>query len=421
LRALPAHPTKGEGAVAGRPDSLPPSQPETTVRLTPPLAALAVGAFGIGTTEFVIMGLLPDVARDLDVSIPTAGLIVTGYAAGVVVGAPVLAILTARFPRKGALVALMAIFAFGNLLCALAPSYGLLMAARVLTAFSHAAFFGIGAVAAADLAPQNQRAQAMSLMFAGLTLANVLGVRGGTALGQVLGWRASFAVVALIGAIALSGIAFFVPRDARPPTRDLLSEFSVLGEGRVLIGMAMSAASAASFFSVFTYIAPILEDVTGFAPRAVTWLLVIYGIGLTLGNVAGGRLADWNALRTIGSLFFAVMAVLATFTAASHYAIPTTLLMFVWGAVSFALVSPLQMRVMDMARGAPNLVSTLNQGAFNVGCASGAWFGGIPLRFGASYDSLPWVGVALAALGLGLTLLSARLDRRRAEAAPATC
>jgi MFS transporter, DHA1 family, inner membrane transport protein len=391
------------------------------LRLTPPLAALAVGAFGIGTTEFVIMGLLPDLARDLDVSIPTAGLIVTGYAAGVVVGAPVLAILTARFPRKGALLALLAIFAVGNLLCALAPSYGLLMAARALTAFSHAAFFGIGAVAAADLAPLNQRAQAMSLMFAGLTLANVLGVPGGTALGQALGWRASFAVVALIGAIALSGIAFFVPRDARPQQRDLLSEFAVLGEGRVLVGMAMSAASAASFFSVFTYIAPILETVTGLAPSAVTWLLVIYGVGLTFGNAIGGRLADWNALCTIGGLFVTVLAVLATFTSASHYAIPTTLLMFIWGAVSFALVSPLQMRVMDMARGAPNLVSTLNQGAFNVGCASGAWLGGIPLRLGAPYESVPWVGVAIAALGLALTLLSAWLDRRRPEVAPVVC
>jgi MFS transporter, DHA1 family, inner membrane transport protein len=391
------------------------------VRLTLPLAALAAGAFGIGTTEFVIMGLLPDVARDLDVTIPSAGLIVTGYAAGVVVGAPVLAILTARFPRKGALVALMAIFAFGNLLCALAPSYGLLMAARVLTAFSHAAFFGIGAVVAADLAPQNQRAQAMSLMFAGLTVANVLGVPGGTALGQALGWRATFACVALIGALALGGIALFVPRDAKPAKGDVLREFAVLGDVRVLLGMAMSAASAASFFAVFTYIAPILETVTGVSPRAVTWLLVIYGIGLTFGNVIGGRLADWNALRTIGGLFVAVMAVLAAFTLTSHNAALTAATMFVWGIVSFALVSPLQMRVMDMARGAPNVVSTLNQGAFNIGCASGAWLGGIPLRFHAPYDCLPWVGVVIAGVGLSLTGVSLMLDRRVTEATAAPC
>jgi MFS transporter, DHA1 family, inner membrane transport protein len=391
------------------------------MRITLPLAALAVGAFGIGTTEFVIMGLLPDVARDLDVTIPSAGLIVTGYAAGVVVGAPLLAILTARLPRKGALVGLMALFAFGNLLCALAPSYGLLMAARVLTAFAHAAFFGIGAVVAADLAPPNQRGQAISLMFAGLTIANVLGVPGGTALGQILGWRASFGCVALIGAAALTGVALFVPRDIRTPSGNVLREFRVLGDARVLLGMAMSAASAASFFAVFTYIAPILETVTGFAPQAVTGVLVVYGIGLTFGNIIGGRLGDWNPLRTIVALFLAVMAVLIAFTMTSHYAILTGITMFVWGVVSFALVSPLQMRVLDMGRDAPNLISTLNQGAFNVGCASGAWFGGIPLRLGAGYDALPWVGVAIALVGLGLTLVSLMLDRRHAEMAPAAC
>jgi MFS transporter, DHA1 family, inner membrane transport protein len=391
------------------------------LRITMPLAALAAGAFGIGTTEFVIMGLLPDVARDLGVSIPSAGLIVTGYAIGVVVGAPVLAILTARLPRKGALIVLMAMFTLGNLLCAIAPSYGLLMAARVLTAFSHAAFFGIGAVVAADIAPQNQRAQAMSLMFAGLTVANVLGVPGGTALGQALGWRASFGCVALIGAIALCGIAAFVPREAKPPKGEVLREFAVLGDLRVLVGMAMSATAAASFFAVFTYITPILEKVTGFSAAAVTWLLVIYGIGLTFGNVIGGRLADWNALRTIGGLFIAIMTILAMFTLTSHDALPCGVTMFVWGAVSFALVSPLQMRVMDMARGAPNLVSTLNQGAFNVGCASGAWLGGIPIRLGAPYDSLPWVGVVIAGLGLGLTFVSLSLDRRRALPIAAPC
>ena len=391
------------------------------MRITLPLAALAVGAFGIGTTEFVIMGLLPDVARDLDVTIPSAGLIVTGYAAGVVVGAPLLAILTARLPRKGALVGLMALFVFGNLLCALAPSYGSLMAARVLTAFAHAAFFGIGAVVAADLAPPNQRGQAMSLMFAGLTIANVLGVPGGTALGQALGWRASFACVALIGAVALAGVALFVPRDAKAAGGNVLREFGVLRDNRVMLGMAMSAASAASFFAVFTYIAPILETVTGFAPQSVTGVLVVYGIGLTFGNVIGGRLGDWNPLGAIVALFLAVIVVLIAFTMTSHDAILTVITMFVWGVVAFALVSPLQMRVLDMGRGAPNLISTLNQGAFNIGCASGAWFGGIPLRLGAGYDSLPWVGVAIALIGLALTLVSLALDRRHAEMAPAAC
>jgi DHA1 family inner membrane transport protein len=392
------------------------------LRLTLPLAALAVGAFGIGTTEFVVMGLLPDVARDLDASIPAAGLIVAGYAAGVVVGAPILAIVTAGLPRKGALIGLMALFAFGNLMCALAPSYGFLMAARVLTAFAHAAFFGIGAVVAADLAPQNQRAQAMSMMFAGLTLANVLGVPGGTALGQALGWRAAFGCVALIGAVAACGVAVFVPREPRPNASDVLREFGVLRDVRVVLGMAMSAASAASFFAVFTYIAPILETVTGVSPRTVSGMLVIYGVGLTVGNFLGGRLADhWSPLRTIAGLFLAVMAVLAAFTLTSHDAVAAGLTMFVWGVVAFALVSPLQMRVIDVARGAPNLVSTLNQGAFNIGCGAGAWFGGLAIRLGAGYDETPWVGVAIALVGLGLTLVSMTLDRRLGAVAAPAC
>jgi DHA1 family inner membrane transport protein len=190
---------------------------------------------------------------------------------------------------------------------------------------------------------------------------------------------------------------------------------------RVLVGMAMSAVSAASFFAVFTYIAPTLETVTGFTPSAVTWLLVIFGIGLTLGNALGGRLGDWNALRTIGGLFIAVMAVLAAFTVTSRFQVATALTMFVWGVVSFALVAPLQMRVVDMARAAPNLISTLNQGAFNVGCALGPWFGGAAIRLGAPYDRLPWVGVALAGLGLALTLIALALDRRQAEASAAAC
>ena len=295
------------------------------------------------------------------------------------------------------------------------------MGARVLTAFAHAAFFGIGAVVAADLAPQHQRGQAISLMFAGLTLANVLGVPGGTALGQALGWRAAFACVALIAAFATAGVALFVPRDRQPPQADVVREFAVVREIRVLLGMAMSAASAAAFFAVFTYIAPILETITGLAPASVTGFLIVYGVGLTFGNVLGGRLGDWNALRTIAALFVAVIAVLAILSAASPYPIATLLTMFAWGVVAFALVSPLQMRVMDVARGAPNLVSTLNQGAFNIGCASGAWFGGVPLRLGAGYEVLPWVGMLIALVGLGLTLVSLAVDRRRAEPVEAAC
>ena len=384
-----------------------------------PLLALAAGAFGIGTTEFVIMGLLPEVAQDLRVDIPSAGLIITGYAIGVVVGAPVLAILTARMPRKATLMGLMGLFVLGNLLCALAPSYGFLMAARVVTAFSHAAFFGIGAVVAADLVPRDERARAMALMFAGLTVANIMGVPGGTAIGQAFGWRAAFVAVAAIGAVAMLGIGLFLPRQAAKPGGDVLGEFRVLGKPQVLLGMAMSAVAAASLFSVFTYIAPILREVSGFSPGAVTMVLLAYGVGLTLGNVIGGRLADWRTLPSIIGLFTALMAVLVVFTVTSHFQVGAIVTMVVWGAVSFALVAPLQMRVVDAASEAPNLASTLNQGAFNIGCASGAFVGGIPIGLGLSYDGLPFVGAAVALVGLGLALIARQLDQRRAAAVAA--
>ncbi|WP_442504187.1 MFS transporter [Marinivivus vitaminiproducens] len=385
--------------------------------MPPALFALAAGAFGIGTTEFVVMGLLPQVAQDLGVTIPSAGLIVSGYAAGVVVGAPVLAILTNRLPRKATLIGLMLLFALGNLLCAIAPTYGLLMAARVLTAFAHAAFFGIGAIVAADLVPYNQRAQAMSLMFAGLTLANVLGVPGGTALGQVAGWRSAFVLVAAIGVIAALGIGLLVPRSERPAGSGILREFGVLRDPQVVIGMAMSALSAGSLFAVFTYITPLLETVTGIAPGNVTLYLLLYGAGLTVGNLIGGRLADWKLMPSMMVLLTLLAVILATFTWTSQFPGLALATMIVWGMVGFALVSPLQMRVIDKARRAPNLASTLNQGAFNVGCASGAFLGGIPLTLGYGYAMLPWVSVVLVLATLALCVLSAALDQRQ----PADC
>lgn len=387
--------------------------------LPPALFALAAGAFGIGTTEFVVMGLLPQVAQDLGVSIPSAGLIVSGYAAGVVVGAPILAIATNRLPRKATLIGLMLLFALGNLLCALAPTYGLLLAARVLTAFAHAAFFGIGAIVAADLVPRNHRAQAMSLMFAGLTLANVLGVPGGTALGQVAGWRAAFFVVAAVGVVAAIGITLLVPRTPRSAGGSILREFAVLRDPQVVIGMAMSALSAGSLFVVFTYITPLLETVTGISSGHVTLYLLLYGAGLTVGNLMGGRLADWRLMPSMMVLLSLLAAILVTFTWSSQFAIPALVTMILWGMIGFALVSPLQMRVIDKASRAPNLASTLNQGAFNIGCAGGAFLGGIPLTYGYSYASLPWVSVVLVLATLALCVLSSALDHRHPTAAAA--
>ena len=380
-----------------------------------PLLALTAGAFGIGSTEFVIMGLLPEVAGDLNVSIPSAGMLVTGYAMGVVVGAPLMAVALSKAPRKGALLTLMAIFMLGNLLCALAPSFGLMMAARVFTAFAHAAFFGMGAVVAADLVPRDQRAQAMALMFAGLTLANVLGVPGGTALGQALGWRYTFGVVAAIGLVALVGLAALLPRMAAVPGPGLVQEFSMLRDPRVLLGMALSGVSAASLFAVFTYIRPILANVTGVTDDGASLFLLLFGVGLTVGNLLGGRLADRQPLRMLMAIFFLLALVLAAFTFTSAHWGPALLTLFVWGVISFAAVPALQIRVMDAAHNAPNLASTLNQGGFNIGCAGGAWLGGLAIQSGVGYADLPWVGVVLALLAFGMTFLARAQDRRFAH------
>ncbi|MFG1464179.1 MFS transporter [Xanthobacter sp. DSM 24535] len=385
------------------------------------LLSLAVAAFGIGTTEFVVMGLLPDVARDLGVTIPQAGLLVTGYALGVVIGAPLLAILTANWPRKTTLVGLMAVFIGGNILCALSPSYGLLMGARIVTAFCHAAFFGIGSVVAADLVPRHKRAQAIALMFAGLTIANVLGVPAGTALGQWLGWRSTFFAVALIGAAALAALVVLLPRGLPMKSGRILSEFRVLGDAQVALAMLISVLCSASLFSVFTYISPLLAQVTGLSANAITGALLLFGVGLTAGNMLGGRLADWRLMPSLIGTLVVLIGVLLLFVPASTAAVPALAVLLVWGVLAFALVPLLQLRVVDTATSAPNLASTLNQGAFNLGNAAGAWIGAVAITHGLAYQNLPFVGVSLSCAALGLGLVSLRLDARAASVAAERC
>ncbi|SAK52477.1 transporter, major facilitator family protein [Caballeronia catudaia] len=377
-----------------------------------PLFALAVAAFGIGTTEFVIMGLLPNVARDLAVSIPAAGMLVSGYALGVTVGAPILAVVTAKMPRKKALMSLIGVFIIGNLLCALAPNYWVLMGARIVTAFCHGAFFGIGSVVAADLVAPNRRAQAIALMFTGLTLANVLGVPLGTALGQAAGWRSTFWVVTLIGVAAAGALAVCLPKHIEMRETSILREFDVLKNPQVLMVLGISVLASASLFSVFTYITPILEDVTGFTPHAVTYVLLLFGLGLTVGSTLGGKLADWKLLRSLLSFLLAIVAILTIFAGTMHEPIAAMITIFFWGVLAFAIVPPLQMLIVNRASDAPNLASTLNQGAFNLGNATGAWLGGCVISAGAPLTSLPWVGILMAASAFGLTLLSATLDKR---------
>ncbi|QFR31842.1 MFS transporter [Ancylobacter sp. TS-1] len=377
-----------------------------------PLLALAMASFGIGTTEFVIMGLLPEVAADLSVSIPAAGLLVTGYALGVVIGAPIVAIITNSLPRKATLIGLASMFVVGNFLCAIAPDYWFLMGARVVTAFCHGAFFGIGAVVAASLVPANQRASAIALMFAGLTLANVLGVPLGTALGQALGWRSTFWAVVVIGILAVSAIALWVPRAIPHSAGNIIREFAVLKRPQVVITMLISVMASASLFSVFTYIAPLLRDVTGLAAHTVTYVLLLFGVGITIGNLLGGKLADWRLMPSLMGTFIGLAAVLVAFVFVSPFQIAAIATIFVWGVLVFAVVAPIQMRVVDAAVGAPNLASTLNQGAFNLGNAGGAWVGGAAITLGVGYAELPWVGAALAVVALGLCVLSQALERR---------
>lgn len=387
---------------------LAPKTPASASRL--PLLALALASLGIGTTEFVIMGLLPNVAGDLGVTIPQAGLLVTGYALSVAFGSPFLAVATARMDRRKALLLLIGIFILGNLLCALAPNYALLMAARIVTALCHGAFFGLGAVVAAALVPEQKKAQAIAMMFAGLTLANVLGVPFGTALGEAVGWRNTFWAVVVIGFAAAFALYAWLPRNMPTPRMKLIHEARSLGSTQVILAMLISVAVSASLFGVFTYITPILENVTLISPHEVTLMLLLFGIGLTAGNFLGGWLGDWKLMPSVIGILALLIPVLSLFTLTSASLVPAAVTIFCWGLLAFALISPLQMRVVNEATQAPNLASTLNQGAFNLGNAAGAWIGGVALINGLAYRELPWIGVALAAVAFTLSFLSHRFD-----------
>ncbi|WP_273826217.1 MFS transporter [Pseudomonas asplenii] len=384
-----------------------------------PLLILALSAFAIGTTEFVIMGLLPDVATDLGVSIPGAGWLVTGYALGVAIGAPFMAMATSRLPRKAALVVLMGIFIVGNLLCAVASDYNVLMLARIITALCHGAFFGIGSVVAANLVAPDKRASAVALMFTGLTLANVLGVPLGTALGQQAGWRSTFWAVTVIGVIALIGLIRFLPVKHDEEKLDMRAELGALKDAGLWLSLSMTALFSAAVFALFTYIAPLLGEVTGVSPRGVTWTLVLMGLGLTLGNILGGKLADRNLAATLIGVFIAMAVLASALTWSSVLVIPAELTLFLWATACFAAVPALQVNVVTYGQAAPNLVSTLNIGAFNVGNALGAWVGGSVIAHGLGLTSVPLAASALAVLALLVTLITFR-QNGRAELVPAS-
>ncbi|AIR63771.1 MFS transporter [Cedecea neteri] len=370
------------------------------------LLALAMSAFAIGTTEFVIMGLLPEVAGDLHVSIPVAGWLISGYALGVAIGAPIMALLTARLPRKLSLILLMVIFIVGNLLCALALSYNFLMLARVITALCHGAFFGIGAVVAASLVPAGRKASAVALMFTGLTLANVLGVPIGTWFGQLYGWRATFWGVAVIGVIAFLALVVSLPSQKDEEATDLKSEIKALAHGKLWLSLCMTVFFSAAMFALFSYVAPMLLQVTGITPEGVSWTLFLIGAGLTVGNILGGRLADWRVSFSL-ILSFSLIAVFSLlFSWTSHAAWLAEITLFLWAMAAFATVPALQINVVLHGKEAPNLVSTLNIAAFNVGNALGAWVGGTVIDRGFGLTAVPVAAAALAVVGLILCLIN---------------
>ena len=373
-----------------------------------PLLVLALSAFAIGTTEFVIMGLLPEVAVDLHVSIPGAGWLITGYALGVAIGAPLMALLTARLPRRQALIVLMGIFIIGNLLCAIAWGYSFLMFARVVTSLCHGAFFGIGAVTAANLVAPDKRASAVAMMFTGLTLANVLGVPLGTALGQEMGWRSTFWAVAVIGVFALLGLIKFLPKGSVEEPVSIRSEFAALRHIKLWIALFTTVMFSASMFALFTYIAPLLRDVTGVSASGVTLTLFLIGIGLTIGNIVGGKLGDQYLKATLSGAFLVLGLTALLFSWTSHSFIPAEVNLFLWAVAAFSLVPALQINVVNYGKDAPNLTSTLNIGAFNVGNALGAWVGGIVLSLGYGLTIVPIAAGLLALVGFGLTIIGRR-------------
>ncbi len=373
------------------------------------LFALAMSAFGIGTTEFVIMGLLPEVARDLGVTISSAGLLITGYALGVAIGAPIMALLTARFPRKRALVGLMLIFIVGNAMCASSGSYSVLMVARVLTALCHGAFFGIGAVTAASVVEPHRRASAVALMFSGLTLANVLGVPLGTALGQAAGWRMTFWVVSAIGVLALICLVRFLPADKAVEESSIRTEIRALRRGNVWIALATTVLFSGSMFALFTYIAPILNDITGISSRGVTYMLLLIGVGLTIGNLVGGRLADWKLGATLVGSAIVIAVLQVAFYWLSASVVPASATLFLWGAASFAACSALQFNAMRVGSDAPNLISTLNIGAFNAGNALGAWAGSVVIDAGLGLRNITLTAAGIAMLALVFSWIGTRI------------
>ncbi|CAI1069428.1 Inner membrane transport protein ydhP [Serratia rubidaea] len=378
------------------------------MKINYPLLALAVGAFGIGTTEFSPMGLLPVIAEGVDVSIPKAGMLISAYAVGVMIGAPLMTLLLSHRARRNALVFLMAIFTLGNVLSSIAPDYTTLMLSRIITSMNHGAFFGLGSVVAASVVAKEKQASAVATMFMGLTIANIGGVPAATWLGATIGWRMSFLATAGLGVIAMLGLWFSLPKGEAGERPDVKRELSVLLRPQVLAALLTTVLGAGAMFTLYTYIAPVLHTLTAATPTFVTLMLMLTGVGFSIGNYLGGKFADRSESNTLKGFLLLLLTVMLLMPLLARSEIGAALGMVIWGIATFGVVPPLQMRVMRVASEAPGLSSSVNIGAFNLGNALGAAAGGAVVSAGLGYAFVPVMGAIIAALALLVVLLNRR-------------
>ena len=376
-----------------------------------PLLALAIGAFAIGTTEFSPMGFLPQIAENLNISIPTAGMLITAYALGVMIGAPIMTLWFGHFPRRKALIILMGIFTLGNLFAAIAPNYWGLMGARIFTSLNHGAFFGIGSIVATSVVPKDKQASAVAMMFMGLTIANIGGVPLATWIGQNIGWRMSFALIAILGVITMLSLWKALPEGELEQRPDVKAELKVLTRLPVVLALLTTVMSAGAMFTLYTYIAPSLHHITHATPTVITFMLVLIGIGFSIGNHLGGKFADLSVSKTLIGFLVVLMVMMLLFPILAKTTIGAAIALIIWGAAAFAVVPPLQMRVMSVAHEAPGLASSVNIGAFNLGNALGAAAGGAVLSMNMSYAMVSTTGAVLTAVGLVLVFIQMKMSK----------
>ncbi|WP_422404473.1 MFS transporter [Mammaliicoccus sp. JADD-157] len=374
---------------------------------------LSLGAFAIGMTEFVIMGLLPNIARDLNVSVSDAGQLITGYALSVAIGGPIIVLATYKLPRKNLLILLMAIFIIGNGIGSFAPNYSSLMISRVIAALAHGSFFGIGSLFAANMVAPHKRASAMALMFMGLTLSNIIGVPFGTFIGQLLGWKMTFVVISVLGLFTLIGIIKYVPNQEETQPISIKNELNVLKDLKLWLTLGVTLFGFSSVFAYFTYISQILINVSNIEERWISFVLIIFGVGVTLGNIIGGRLADWNLNKALQIIFVIFPIYILLMYYIQNYSVLMVVGIFVFGLIGFSMSPSLQFKSTIVSQDAPMLASTLNQSAFNIGNALGAAIGGVVVsQLGT--ENLALVAPFLTIIGLIFLILEQALSKKRA-------